>query len=366
MHRHSTVRLSQSPAPEMIHSIQQALTLSVPLTLTSHSQAQLFYQQQADLRKAKQVYLNTLAVDAVRTYLSWLGIDGDLQASDSWDPVIQTLSDVADLVLPGQGKLECRPVLPESATCYIPPETRGDRIGYLPVLLDKGLKTATLLGFIPSENIGPKTEEIGLETSIGQLQPLMSLLSLLKPTDSTVAEPVHLGEWLQGAVANGWEAVETLLEPQPKFSFRSSELANFLAATDAVARVKVLELGLSALGERSKLRSNSKPFGSSTPADTYTCLPARLSSCRVALAVEIVQSDALQSDIWVKLCPADGDRYLPEAMDIRIIDAQNMVVMEAQSRQTDILQLNFRGMLNEQFTVEVALNDVSLIERFII
>ena len=330
MSRHLTVRLSPiARAPEMIHSIKQKLTLSIPLTLKSHHQAQLFYQRHTEPRKAKQVYLNTLAVEAVRTYLSWLGIDSDLQASDSWDPVIQTLSDIADLELPGQGKLECRPVLPGATTCYIPPETNADRIGYLPVFFDRNLETATLLGFVPSADVAIETEEIALS----QLQPITSLLdSLMMPSVSQTEPPTYLGQWLKGAIASGWQTVETLIDPQPVFSFRNSDSAVPVAMADAVVRGKLLEL----------------------------------KHCRVALAVGIKPSDALQSDVWVKLCPVGGDRHLPEAMEIRILDDQGAVAMEAQSRQTDMLQLNFRGMLNEQFTVEVALRDDSLVERFVI
>lgn len=166
----------------MLHSLKQELTLSVPLTLAAHHRAQLFYKRHANPRKAKQVYLNTLAIEAVRTYLGWLGIASDPQASDSWDPIIQTLADVADLVLPEQGKLECRPVLPGAETCYIPPETNANRLGYLPVLFDASLETATLLGFIPSNKVSVETEEILLT----QVQPIVSLLDMLKPQ----AEPV--------------------------------------------------------------------------------------------------------------------------------------------------------------------------------
>ena len=111
----------------MLHSTKQELTLSIPLTLAAHHQAQLFYQQHPNPLKAKQVYLNTLAVEAVQTYLSWLDIATSLQTSDSCDPIMQTLTDVADLGLPERGRLECRSVLPGAKTCYIPPEVNADR-----------------------------------------------------------------------------------------------------------------------------------------------------------------------------------------------------------------------------------------------
>ncbi len=319
----------------MIHSTQQSLTLSVPLTLASHHRAQLFYQQQSDPHKAKQIYLNTLAVAAVRTYLGWLGIASDLQASDSSDPVVQTLADIADLEISGQGKLECRPVLPEATTCYIPPGTIADRIGYLPVRLDAALRTATLLGFIPSADINVDTQEVPL----AQLSPITSLFEYIRPQPGPVNKRVCLKDWLEGTFASGWQSLEALLEPQPIFSFRSLELSNPNDTTSAAIRGKLLEL---------------------TPPSTEH------QSCRVAFIVNIAPNDALQSNIWIRLCPVAGDRYLPEDLEVRILDNQDTVVMEAQSRQTDMIQLHFRGVMNERFAVEVALNGASLVEKFVI
>ncbi|HEY9656461.1 MAG TPA: DUF1822 family protein, partial [Crinalium sp.] len=194
---------------KMINSAEQGLTLPVPLTLKGHQAAQLFYQQHCDSQKAKQVYLNTLAIDAVHSYLGWLGIATDLQASDSWNPAIQALADVADLEIPGQGKLECRPVLPEATVCYLPPEVWFDRIGYVAVLLDAALQTATLLGFVPSVD----TEALPLT----QLQPITVLLDHLKPQKQPepIKELIDLGHWVQGMVTSGWRTVEELFGPQP-------------------------------------------------------------------------------------------------------------------------------------------------------
>ena len=40
--------------------------------------------------------------------------------------------------------------------------------------------------------------------------------------------------------------------------------------------------------------------------------------------------------------------------------------METQARQVDRLQLDFRGIVNERFTVEIALNNVAWVEAFTI
>ena len=344
----------------MLHSTKQELTLSVPLTLAAHHRAQLFYERHPDPHKAKQVYLNTLAVEAVQTYLGWLGIANDPQASDSWDPVIQTLADVADLVLPDQGKLECRPVLPGVETCYIPPETNADRLGYLPVLFDESLETATLLGFIPSNKVSAETEEILLS----QVQPIASLLDTLKPQVKSADKSAHLGQWLTGQLTDGWQTVEELFGPQPVFSFRSPEVADQNGILNSVVRGKLLELKPSTNGHWKELVSKDLVVGDRQVVDTLAL--SDLADCQVALVVGITPTDSLQSDVWMKLCPVGGDRYLPEALEIRVLDDQDTVAMEAQSRKTDMLQLNFKGMLNERFTVEIILNGASLVEKFVI
>ena len=95
-------------------------------------------------------------------------------------------------------------------------------------------------------------------------------------------------------------------------------------------------------------------------------LPEESANCQVALIVGISSDNSLQSNIFVKLCPAGRDRYLPEGLEIRILDAENTSVMEAQARQVDMLQLNFKGIANERFAVKVTLGDVDLVEDFTI
>lgn len=341
----------------MIYSTKQELTLSVPLSLSAHQKAQQFYQQHRYPQKAKQVYLNTLAVEAVRIYLGWLGIKSDSHASDSSDPIIQALADVADLDLPDQRKLECRPVLPAATTCYIPPETITGRLGYLPVQFDSALKTATLLGFIPSEDIDLTTQEVPLSS----IQSLDILLKHIEPAAGPSAKSTHLGKWLEGAIASDWQTIEALFERQPAFSFRSLNLPE--PAPSSAVRGKLLELSPSvdrARQSQQSILSTDKEL----PIDISAL--NQYANCRVALVVAITPSDVLQSNVWVKLCPIDSRDRLPDRLEIRIRDDRDVVVIEAQSHQTDMLQLNFRGRLNEQFSVEVALKEILLVEEFVI
>jgi Protein of unknown function (DUF1822) len=311
------------------HSAED-LTLAVPLTIRGHHAAQLFYQQHSDPQKAKQVYLNTLAIDAVHSYLSWLGIATDLSAGESWNPAIQALADVADLVIPGQGKLECRPVLPGANVCGVPPEVWADRLGYIAVQLDAELKTATLIGFAASVD----RETVPLE----QLQPIAALLEHLKPQIEPLKPLVHLGQWLQGQFTNGWQTIEELFEPQPMLNFRSVGLPADPATFNTTTRGKLLKL---------------------TPDD-------HLSNAQVILIIEVTLNDLSQVDIRVKLCPDRHSAYLPEDLEARVLDEQGIAVMQAYARQTEMLQLKFQGTVGEKFSVEIVLNDISLVETFVI
>lgn len=149
-----------------------SLTLTVPLDSSIHCQAQEFFKQQDTLQEAKQVYLNTLAVSAVNSYLGHRGIETDLEQSDSYKPSMQSM-DTGDLFVTGIGALECRPVWSGEDVIQIPSgacfSNSGYIIGYVAVQLDGALQEARLLGFV-------KTVKKKGEVPLNQLEPLEGLL----------------------------------------------------------------------------------------------------------------------------------------------------------------------------------------------
>ncbi|MBW4626521.1 MAG: DUF1822 family protein [Brasilonema octagenarum HA4186-MV1] len=140
----------------------QPLSPSVLLGRDAHRWAEQFAAEQATPQKGKQVYLNTLAVYAVHTYLRELAIETDLTTSDSWHPGFQAIFNIADLVLPNVGKLECRPVLPGEVAFLLPLEVTQDRIGYVGVEFRQQLDSAQLLGFAPANSYIEPPEKIQL------------------------------------------------------------------------------------------------------------------------------------------------------------------------------------------------------------
>lgn len=139
---------------------QEDLSIRVPITIAARQQAQAFAEEQFLPEKVEKVRRNTLAVLAVREYLQWQNYDTDLTASDSWDRATRTAGDVADLMITGLGRIECRPVDDLEEPCPIPPEVWHNRIGYVLVHLDRELREATLLGFVSPFDPEDPLEEI--------------------------------------------------------------------------------------------------------------------------------------------------------------------------------------------------------------
>lgn len=190
----------------------------MPLDSSMHCQAQeLFKQhkQKSNPQRAKQIYLNTLAVSAVNSYLSYTGIETDLEASDRYDPdpEVQDLHNLTDLEVTGIGKLDCLPVWSGAEIIQIPSDALlSSEIGYVGVRLNGALQEATLLGFVKT------VAETG-ELPIKQLEPLEGLLEHLSKRQQIINSCKSLTNDLSAAIAlarreiHWWEAIE----PQDKY-----------------------------------------------------------------------------------------------------------------------------------------------------
>jgi hypothetical protein len=299
-------------------STQRDYSVIMPLTLEAHQYAQGFRQHHPHPQKAKRVYLNTLAVYAVHTYLKTLGIDTQLTAGDSWQPALQALSDTADLVVKDHGKLECRPVLKGLAACQVPPEVWGDRLGYVAVELDRELREAILLGFVSAV----QAEALPLN----QLRPLDELLIPLSQ------QPVNVGNWLQGIFNVGWQALDELVMPKHlTWQFRTATMV-----ANPVIRHKIV-----------------------TIEQADQTLP-------VALILGIAPTETSERDIWIRVCPTDEQTHLLPDLELKVLDAAGVPVMQAQARDTEAIQLKFGGQPLEKFSVQMTLGDFEQIETFVI
>lgn len=304
-------------------NLNPSLTFIAPLGASAHYQAQQFSRQHHS-PKAQQVYQNTLAVFAVQFYLHCMGMEATLAASQSWEPVAQTLMDVSDLTIPNLGRVECCPVLPDATRMQISPEAWVDRLGYVAVQLESSLRTATLLGWSASAGQGV--------IDLGQLRPLDQLLDHLRQLQSRVS----LSQWLQGVVADRWRSLDELLgHHQPlALSFRSDAVK----PETTIRRAKLLDLGLQ-LGPRS-----------------------------LVLLVAITPEAEEKLSISVQLHPALGELILPPNLTLQLLSDTGAVLQSIQSRNQDnYMQLKrFRGVLGECFQIQIVWGDLEMTESFII
>lgn len=311
--------------------------LTISLSSSAHCLAEQFWRQQSNPQQAKQVYLNTLAVSAVDFYLRCMEIETDWQASQSQNPVMQSLMNVADLEVKHCGKLECRPVLPETEVVYIPPEVWSDRIGYVAVQLDPSLQTAMLLGFTKTVT----TDELSL-TQLQSLGDLLEHLSQIrqpvhtKRPDVLVWQQVNLSQWFRSHFEAGWQSLESLLgidQANLAFGLRSASKLD----EASVERAKLIDLGL------------------------------ELGSQPVALLVAVVQQVDQEVGILVQVHPIGRD-HLPSHLRLTLLSESEETLQDVQSRsQDDYIQLKgFQGLSGERFIIQVAFEDACVRETFVI
>ena len=297
---------------------QAELSFIVPLSFEAHRIAEHQHQQQNSPRRAKQAYLNSLAVYAVDYYLRCLGWETDRQSSDRSNLLMLKFLDVADLVVTGLGHLECRPVLPGQAACEIPPETWEDRIGYVAVQFDQTLRQAEILGFVPMP-----APTIPLN-QLRSLDDFLLHLDHLRPAN----ESTQLSQWLEDIFSAGWQAIENLL-PQAELAVA------FRSGANTVRRCKLINLG----------RED----------------PSVLAVIMLALNLE------QHIDIQFEVQPTEGQAFLPPGLEVTVLDDQGSAFLYAQTRDDNPpIQLDFSGEVGDAFSVRIALGETYIIENFLI
>ncbi|MGC1308535.1 MAG: DUF1822 family protein [Phormidesmis sp.] len=324
------------------HYLAQGIQL--PITTEFRQISWRFAQQCPFSEKAEQIQRNTLAVCAVNAYLQLMGISTDLSGSDSWNPMMQAMADTADLKVPGLGILSCRALHSTDTACYVPPEAWHNRVGYIAVAIDQAANEATLLGFTPTVEI----EQVPLD----RFEPIEALIDVVHMSDSVVevVEVIEqatqqaprlvtrLGQWVEDAIVETWQAVETLINPADVgFAFRTTDLATRSSATD-ISRAKMVDLGLR-LGH----------------------------SVQVALVIHLTRTAAAQTDLILQVRPLGDSPYLTEGLSLIVLDENGEIFMSAIARDIDnYIQLRLSGQSGESFTVLVTVGENTFEEQFII
>lgn len=306
-------------------SLTLAQPLKVYLTQEAHQYAEQFAAEQATPEKGKQVYLNTLAVVAVQTYLKWINMPTAIHQSDCWNSSLRAIFNVADLVLPNIGKLECRPILPGEKEFYLPPEVTENRIGYLAVQFEEDLNQVQILGFVSGRKIRQFQESIFL-SEIDALDTLIDEIDWCQKC-------VNLRQWFAGIFQTEWQPSELL----PGSNVRSLKKAASESEVPSISCGKNINWGS---GETEQV---------------------------TVLVVKVTAKYEEEIDICVRLYPINEIPYLPAGLQVQILDKSGNYCMEAEARETDDwIQLEFSCKPQEQFTVEMNLDEQVIRENFVV
>ena len=145
-------------------TIDELFSITVPLKPEVHQMARRFAAEQNGLIKGKRVYLNTLAVFALHTYLGWLDLSSDLDASYSWHPLQRSAFDRADLYIPDIGRIDCVLALPGEKTAESPLASE-DTIAQVLVKFEESLASVRLTGYCLV--VGEPEEEVSTDPKQG-------------------------------------------------------------------------------------------------------------------------------------------------------------------------------------------------------
>lgn len=312
--------------------MKTSLPDSIPVALDqqAHRYAAQFAAQQTNVLKGKQVYLNTLAVCAVQSYLQWLSIYTRLDLGDCWNSGLRAMFNVADLVLPNIGKLECRPILPGQEQITVPLETLSDRLGYVAVHFDEQLKQVGLKGFLSAKAVNYSSTSVPLT----QLQSLDALLDVIEVRQRSY----HLQQWFNGLFDEQWQPVTTLLGAMALRSISP------LGQTDTPQEQKQMV----SRGKMLTLQQGEHPQS-------------------VILVVKMTESENDEIDLQLQIYPEPNQDYLPSGLRVSIYDETDKLCMEAQTGYTDDgVQLEFSCLPQESFRLDLTLGNISLSEQFIV
>ncbi len=349
--------------------------ITLPITAEFRQIADKFAQQCPFTEKASQIRLNTLAVCAVNAYLQLMGIATRVEESDSWNPMMQIMANVADLKVPNVGVLSCRALTATDETCHIPPEDWHNRAGYVAVVIDEVTHQATLLGFTPTLLPAELEAEwilldrfASIETLIDQVHSLQANVAdspssaIASALDSAKAAVTQLGLWTQGAIENSWQAMDALINPtEMSVAFRTNEFDPIGIASSEINRSNVTNLS------RAKLID----LGLQLDDSLQVALVIHLAKVSCELSQErLSDGKAFQgnrSDIILQVRPLGDSPYLPEGVCLSIFDENDHLFRNATSRSIDnYIQIQITGESGETFSVQISKGEATFKEQFAI
>ncbi|HEY9706433.1 MAG TPA: DUF1822 family protein [Allocoleopsis sp.] len=325
-------------------AINTNLSDTIFISEADHITAKKFASEQSTPAKFKQVYLNTLAVQAVQRYINWFELHTNLEQSESWNPVIRSFNNVADLLISNIGRIECIPILPEQKIIHISSEVSEDRIAYIAVQFQQELNKVCLLGFLPTltkedldkppqidELPGIKEEDLLSPITLEQLQPIFKFNDYLTKVENRNNQPtgVKLSNWFTDIIDDTWQMIEQVFSPQ-----------------------KLAQLGSRDSENNAAIRARKINFPS-----------ANLS---VNLTVSATELALVNRKVQLAIYPENSET-LPEGGKIVIFDTDWEMIKNCETSIGDpLLTLSHSDKIGARFIVQIVFGQDQYIEEFVI
>jgi hypothetical protein len=156
------------------------------------------------------------------------------------------------------------------------------------------------------------------------------LTSLTELQETLKNAQTYLSQWLEDRVEEGWQAIETLIQPDAYLALNTRN------AEKNICKGKLLNFGLK-LGQQS-----------------------------VALLVTVNPEPEEKLNVLVQLHPIGGQRFLPPHIKLTLQSKAGETLQEAEARgQDNYIQLrSFKGSAGKRFSLEVSLLGESVKEAF--
>ncbi|MEG4047339.1 DUF1822 family protein [Microcoleus sp. Pol17_C1] len=132
----------------------------LPIDQQVYNLALGYASEQANLQHGLKIFYNTMTVWAVNYLLGRMNFETLIDKDDDWTVGIESALELADVMLPGIGKIQCCRI-DEGETRIIVP-AQDDRIAYIFVELPGSVEKVKLLGFLPAADIHGDTVEISV------------------------------------------------------------------------------------------------------------------------------------------------------------------------------------------------------------
>lgn len=216
---------------------------------------------------------------------------------------------------------------------------------------------------------------------------------------------VNLSQWLHNVFEDNWQSIESLFntrEAKLAFGFRDRQIEKYKpeAIKQLIEQIytnqdeekrkqAAVKIGKSGVSDQNAIAALIHLLNTTNDEETrwtaaeslwtidpnnpavgikrITDLGMQLAGNPIALMVGILPKPLHKLAILLRVYPMGSKIYLPEALQLKILNDEGEEFLEAQARKADnFIQLKFSGSPGDEFNVNIAINDVQISEHFIV